>query len=190
MTESTSTEEVAIQGYEIMFIVKPELGEQGTQEVLEQVRELIAKNGGKVTDEDVWGLRDLAYTIKKHDRGFYVVLDFTLEPSKLQAFNKPLNLNQEILRYLITKTPEGYSLKTIEEYNSDAEKEEAEAKKKKEESTKKQIVKKSVEKAKKAEVKEEKVEAPEAPVEKKTKEKIDEVDEKLKGIINDPDISL
>ncbi|PIR55571.1 30S ribosomal protein S6 [Candidatus Peregrinibacteria bacterium CG10_big_fil_rev_8_21_14_0_10_36_19] len=181
MTESVSTEKVAMQSYEIMVIVRPGLGEQKTLEVLGEIKGLISSNGGKVTAEDLWGTRDLAYTIKKHDQGYYAVFNFKLEPTKLQALNKPLNLNQEVLRYLITKTPEGYTLVTLEQYAEEAAKEEEEAKKKKEDSAKKKVVKQSVEKAQVVEKKVEK---------KESKPKSSESEDKLKDIINDPDISL
>ncbi|NQV78253.1 MAG: 30S ribosomal protein S6 [Lutibacter sp.] len=181
MTESVSTEQVAMHSYEIMVIVRPGLGEQKTLEVLGEVKGLISNNGGKVTAEDLWGTRDLAYIIKKHDQGYYAVLNFQLEPTKLQSLNKPLNLNQEVLRYLITRTPEGYTFVTLEEYGAAAVKEEEDSKKEKEDSAKKKVVKQSVEKA---QVVEQKVEK------KETKEKTAEVDDKLKNIINDPDISL
>lgn len=178
--------EVALQSYEMMFILMPGLGEQKTQEALDEVKALITSNGGTIHHEDVWGNRELAYMIKKQDHGFYVVLNFEIDPSKITEFSKPLNLNQNMLRYMFMKTPKNYVFTSKVEFEEQAAKEEEESKKKKEESAKKKIVKKSVEKAKKAVKKEEKKE--EEKAEEKTKTA--EVDDKLKDIINDPDISL
>ena len=186
MDTVTEETEVALKSYEMMFILMANLGEQKTQEALDEVKELITSSGGSITHEDIWGTRELAYTIKKQDHGFYVVLNLDVDPSKIITFNKPLNLNQSIIRYMFMKTPKNYVFTTKDEFETLAEKDEEEQKKKKEESAKKKIVKKSVEKAKKAvkeeEKKEEKVE--------KVVTKTAEVDEKLKDIINDPDISL
>ena len=167
--------------YELMLIFLPDLGEAGITTELDEIRALVKELKGDIYHEDIWGVRDFAYTIKKHDQGYYAVFNFKLEPTKLQALNKPLNLNQEVLRYLITKTPEGYTLVTLEQYAEEAAKEEEEAKKKKEDSAKKKVVKQSVEKAQVVEKKVEK---------KESKPKSSESEDKLKDIINDPDISL
>lgn len=193
--------------YEIMAIFSPDLGEENTKKELDELKEIITSHGGNITHEDIWGLRDFAYTIKKYDQGYYVVFNFATDPSKIKELEHPLNLNQNVIRYLVTKTTSAYEIKTLAKYEEEAEAESQEEEKKnqdkedeKKKAAAKRHAKKIVEKVieKKEVKKEEKVkeEAPpkEVPTEeeapKKKTQKLDDVDEKLKSIIDDPDITL
>jgi len=213
------SEETSSAKYEIMVLLVPDLGEKGTEDSLNEVRDLIKENGGEIYHEDIWGVRDLAYVIRKQERGYYAVFNFEMDPLKLHELNQPLTLQNEVLRYLVTKTAHNYELKSLEEYEEEAKKEEDELEKKKQEKeaakdAPRKVVKKEVKKEapkkeepkkevkKEAPKKEEKAEEVEETVEEEapkevTKEdakeaakKLDEVDEKLKSIIDDPDISL
>lgn len=182
--------------YEIMFILDAELGEQKTKKEIDEIRHLITSGGGEISAEDIWGVQDFAYTIKKRDKGYYVVINFTLPSEKVKEMESHLNLNSNVIRYLIIKTRSDYTLVTLEEYKERNAKEEEEERKEKEEKEKEQEkkrVKKPVKKVeKKAEKVEEKNEKKEAVTEKKkeSKQDLEEVDKKLKSIIDDPDISL
>lgn len=182
----------------MMVILSPDLGEKKTSEELDQIRTMITSTGGEILNEDLHGIRPFAYRIKKYDEGYYAVLNFNMEGEKVKEFEKEYNINQAILRYLITKTPKHYSFKTLAEYDADAEKaakdKEAEAAAKKEESSRpparkpapKPAAKPVVVKEEKPAVKEEAKEEPK----EEPKEKLEKVDEKLKSIIDDPDITL
>lgn len=217
MADDMSTNEKVLPHYEIMLIILPNLGEDGTKKALDEVKHLITSHGGKISHEDIWGVQDFAYRIKKHDSGYYVVLNMNFPPDQVSELERALNINQQVLRYLITITPANYQLKTFVEYQAEIktakeeeERQNKEAKAKKEASmpaprprviekreipkkevvVEKKVVKEEVEKVEKVEEVVEK--APEKKVVKETssKSKLEEVDEKLKNIINDPDISL
>lgn len=207
--------------YEIMLILLPDLGEEKTKTELDEVRSIISENGGEIFHEDLWGVREFAYKIKKLDEGYYAVFNFSIEPGKLKKLDKPLVLNQSVLRYMIIKTPGSHEIITLEEYEEKAAKEKAEEDKKKEEKEKgksaprpkpkpkaKPKVEKKIEpkeepkeeeepekEAPKEEPKEEEPEKEEPKEEPKEEEKkpvakLDDVDERLRSIIDDPDISL
>lgn len=182
-----------MENYEIIFILAPGLGEAGTKSELDTVRELITSNKGKIVHEDIWGIRDLAYRIGKHDQGYYAVFNFKMETRSVKELDKPLNINQSVLRFLVIKTPSSYEFKTLEDFEAeklpDVESEEI----------KKAAKAKSEARAERGKpVERPKVEKPvEVPAEKPKKEekeikkpKLEDLDEKLKNIINDPDISL
>jgi len=166
--------------YEIMFILRADLSDKDTETELQEVRDLITSNGGNVNQEDLWGLQDLAYRIKKQDRGYYGVFTFELDSSKIKEFESPMNINQNVIRYLVTKTPSGYKLRTLAEYREAAEKEAHRVAEEK--------AKKARKPAKKAEKPAEKKK--QEPKKEESKEKLEEVDKKLKSIIDDPDITI
>jgi len=184
--------------YELMVLLAPDLGEKQQEVELEEIRNSITSNKGKITYEDIWGIKDLAYVIKKHEQGFYAVFNFELEDGRaLAEMKESYNLNQAMLRYLILKIPKNYEVKTLEEYEKEAAIEEAEREKEKEEKreaprkaavTKKASIKKVIKEPVKK--KESTIEKTEKEKKEKAAKKLDEVDEKLKNIINDPDINL
>jgi small subunit ribosomal protein S6 len=90
-----------MRNYEAVLIFKPE------GELLAQGREfvkgLFADNGCTVINEEEMGERDLAYEIKKNNKGFYVCYQFESEPENIQTFDKALKLRGEILKYLFIR---------------------------------------------------------------------------------------
>lgn len=71
--------------------------------VLAKIEENITKNKGKVTKQDVWGKRHLAYLIEGNEEGYYVVYNFELDKSKIHELEKSIKLMNDILRFLLVK---------------------------------------------------------------------------------------
>ena len=88
--------------YEIMLLVSGDLSEVEINNTLDDFKKELENVKGKITFEDVWGRRELAYPIKNQEEGFYVVYKMELDPAVLTDFEKVLLLNNNILRYLIT----------------------------------------------------------------------------------------
>jgi len=172
-----------MQKYEMMLMLFPNLGEKITQEVLSEVSELINSLGGSIFDEDIWGVRDLAYTIKKQEQAYYVVWNMDFPGKNISELETNLNINQNVMRYLMVRTPVDYELVSLEAYTEAAEAEDAEKEKEKAE-------KEEIKKSKMAPKKTTKVVEKPVKKEKAEKAKLEDVDAKLKSIIDDPDISL
>ena len=92
-----------LKNYEMMVILKPLLPDDVRKKVHKSIVELVKELGGDVMDVDAWGKRYLAYNIKGHNEGYYIVYIFSLESSNLKEMKRKLNLNSEILRFLIIK---------------------------------------------------------------------------------------
>ena len=88
--------------YEIMYILKANLEEGARKEVMEKLHAILTNNGGKVTNVNEWGLRDLAYPIKKESKGYYVVIKVECEPNATKEFDRKTKINSNVLRYLVT----------------------------------------------------------------------------------------
>lgn len=203
---SENENDVRVEKYELMTIFFTDLGESGIKKELDEIKEHLTSNSGEIFHEDIWGMRDLAYTIKKQTEGFYVVLNFTYPTEKISELEKSLNINPAVIRYLIVKTPINYTVKTLAEYDAEEEKmaKEEEAKKAEKEEKRSPMPAKKVMKPTKEEPKAPKVEKvepkkeekeveeekPAKKAKKETKSSLDEFDQKLKSIIDDPDITL
>ena len=88
--------------YEIMYILRANLDEEGRKAEMEKLAALLEKNGAKVekTDES-FGLRDLAYPIDDEVKGYYVVLKVSAEQEALNEFNRKVRHNASVLRFLV-----------------------------------------------------------------------------------------
>lgn len=206
MTDETK-DTLELVKYELMLIFLPDLGEEVINKEIEELNTHISTDGGGIFHRDIWGLRTFTYRIRKHDEGFYVVLNFTLPPGNIAELEKSLTINPSVIRHLIVKTPLNYTIKTLSEYQALAKEEELreqEAKKAEQEQKglkmqKTKTAKIVTEEKKKApvkkiekivDIKEEKVEVKKAVKKAPEKSRLEEVDQKLKNIIDDPDISL
>lgn len=85
--------------YELMLILEPELKKEEQEKLLEKVKSYLGK--AKVSEEKDWGVKDLAYPIKKQRRGIFCWLSFASEPQALPDFLKKLKLEERILRNLL-----------------------------------------------------------------------------------------
>ncbi|MFA6829659.1 MAG: 30S ribosomal protein S6 [Bacilli bacterium] len=93
-----------MKNYEIMYILMPNLEADATKAEIEALHKILTDNGAKITGVKEWGMRDLAYEIKKQTKGYYVVTEFTAEPTAVEEFNKAVAFNAKVVRFLITVT--------------------------------------------------------------------------------------
>lgn len=89
--------------YETMFIVKPTLVEEEIKQKIDFYKDAIAKNGGSIQTCLDMGMRNLAYEIKKHKRGYYFVIYFTAEPKSILELERLYRINEDILRFIVIK---------------------------------------------------------------------------------------
>lgn len=92
---------IVMRTYELVVVVKPSVKEADRKKLLDQVKEWLGKI--KITKEDDWGQKALAYPIKKEDAGYYYQL--FLEGEDLpKDFETRLFQNTSVLRHLLLRT--------------------------------------------------------------------------------------
>ncbi|MGL4403607.1 MAG: 30S ribosomal protein S6 [Fusobacteriaceae bacterium] len=89
--------------YEIMYIINPTILEEGREATIEKVAGILAKAGANVLKNEKWGERKLAYPIDKKKTGFYVLTTFEMDGTNLVEVEGKLNINEEVMRYIIVK---------------------------------------------------------------------------------------
>lgn len=93
-----------MRNYEIMFIVRPTLGEDEIKKVVENFSGILTSNGAKVTETKEMGQRELAYEIKNFKSGYYFVFDVEANDDKaIKEFDRLALISNDIVRHLITK---------------------------------------------------------------------------------------
>ena len=87
--------------YEIVYIFDETLDEDGVNKKLDKFHPLVLGKSGEVVEVDHWAVRQMAYPVKKHGSGYYVVAQVRAEVDGLPEFERVLRLDVELLRYLI-----------------------------------------------------------------------------------------
>lgn len=86
--------------YETVFIITPLLTEDQMKEVASKYRDYLTSQNAEILHEENWGLRKLAYPIKKKTTGFYHLIEFKADPEIIARFELEFRRDEQILRYL------------------------------------------------------------------------------------------
>ncbi len=90
--------------YETIYILRPTLNEEEINTVVEKAQETITSNNGKIIELDRWGMRKLAYQIKKESQGFYIFCDYSAIPEAVTEMERRFRIDDAVLRYMTVKT--------------------------------------------------------------------------------------
>ncbi len=93
----------AMNSYYLTLVLKPELEEKERVALLDQIKKRVLADDGKLDKEDIWGSRDLNYSIKRNSKGYYVHYQVTTNPANMKGIDKVLKVEEDILRYLVVK---------------------------------------------------------------------------------------
>jgi small subunit ribosomal protein S6 len=95
-----------LRGYEIMLILSAEADESVVATATDRIAKVVSGSGGEVSNIDRWGRRRFAYELDHQSEGYYVVVNFTAEPTVQTELERVLNLADEIIRYKVMLLPE------------------------------------------------------------------------------------
>ncbi len=86
--------------YENVFIVRPDASPQQVENLAARMETLIKDQGGDVPKTEFWGLKSLAYKIKKNRKGHYVHMNVDAPSEAVGELERSLRLNEDILRFM------------------------------------------------------------------------------------------
>lgn len=86
--------------YETMIVLHPDLGEAGAKELTERLRSVLETEKATIRRLDDWGLRELAYTIAKQRKAYYVLVEYDAEAPAVAELERQLKLSDRVLRFL------------------------------------------------------------------------------------------
>ena len=89
--------------YEIMYIIRPDLPEDERKALVEELGNVLTSNGAEIRKANEWGMRDLAYEIDHHRKGYYMVLHVTAPEAARAEFDRIIHLKEDIIRFLVVK---------------------------------------------------------------------------------------
>ena len=86
--------------YETVFILTPVLSDEQLKEAVEKFKDVLKENDAKLVNEELWGLRKLAYPIQKKSTGFYVLFEFEAEPTIVKRLETAYRRDERVIRFL------------------------------------------------------------------------------------------
>ena len=89
--------------YENVFIARQDISATQVEGLTETFTKAISDNDGKIVNTESWGLRTLAYRIKKNRKGHYVMLHIDAPAPAIHEMERQMRINEDVLRYLTIK---------------------------------------------------------------------------------------
>ena len=89
--------------YEIMYIIRPTVLEDDRAVLIEELNNIVTSRGGEILQQDEWGMRDLAYEIQKHRKGYYVVLSVNCTDDARAEFDRVVRIKEDVIRHIIIR---------------------------------------------------------------------------------------
>ena len=89
--------------YESVLIARQDLGASQVSSLVDGLKQVIANQGGEVVRVDNWGLKNLAYRIKKNRKGHYVLLNISAPAQAIAEYERLLRVNEDVIRYMTVR---------------------------------------------------------------------------------------
>ena len=94
--------EIFMRKFETLILLSPELASDSRDQVVNTLKEVIEREGGNVEEVDSWGMRDLAYPVRKQMRGFYVRLVYTGPNALVAELERNIRIAYESIYKFLT----------------------------------------------------------------------------------------
>lgn len=86
--------------YETMYILRPDLGEEATEQAIAKYQKILQDNGAENLETQHRGKRRLAYEIKRCREGVYIQMNYTGPKTMIAIVERAMRLSEEVVRYL------------------------------------------------------------------------------------------
>lgn len=92
--------------YECVFIARNDVTQAQVEAIADQMTTVVTEGGGEVRKREYWGLRGLAYRVKKNRKGHYMLLGISAPPPAVHEVERQLGLNEDVLREMTIRVEE------------------------------------------------------------------------------------
>lgn len=90
--------------YEHVFIARQDVSPQQVDALVEAFKNVITEGGGQVGKTEYWGLRNMAYRIRKNRKGHYVLMNIDAAPAVVKEMERQMGIHEDILRFMTLRT--------------------------------------------------------------------------------------
>ena len=91
-----------MNNYETVFILNPVLSEEQMKDTVKKFVSVLTDKGAEIVNEEMWGLRKLAYPIQHKSTGFYNLVEFKANPDVIAALETEYRRDEAVMRFLTT----------------------------------------------------------------------------------------
>ena len=95
-----------LKGYEVMYLLDPELEEEGLDEKKERIKSIVESGQGEVQSIEEWGKKRLAYEIQGLNRGLYLLVEFKASSDDIDEISDKSNVEEGVIRYQVFRNDE------------------------------------------------------------------------------------
>lgn len=92
--------------YESVFIARQDISASQVEQLGDELAQVVQDQGGAVAKREYWGLKNLAYRMKKNRKGHYVLFSLEAPAAAVAELERVMRYNEDILRYLTIRVPE------------------------------------------------------------------------------------
>ena len=92
--------------YEHVFLARQDLAQAQVDALAATATEIVEKNGGKVTKTETWGLKNLAYKIKRNRKAHFVLLNIEAPAGTVAELERQTAINEDVIRWLTVRVDE------------------------------------------------------------------------------------
>ena len=89
--------------YETIYILRPTLGEEEITRIVDSTNAILTSDGGEIITLDKWGLRKLAYLVKKESNGYYIFCDYGTDPANVAEMERKFRIDDAVMKYMTVK---------------------------------------------------------------------------------------
>lgn len=100
-----------MNSYYLTLVLKPDVEEKERKALLDSIKAKLVPGSEKTTSaeasvvkEDLWGVRTLAYPIKRKTSGYFAHFEISADPRDIKGLDKSLRVEEDILRFLLVRT--------------------------------------------------------------------------------------
>ncbi len=97
-----------LRKYETLILLSPDLTEEDRQNLLNVFQKVVEDYSGELINVDHWGLKELAYPVKKYFRGYYVRLEYGAPGTLVTELERRMRITDGVLKFLTVKLQDEY----------------------------------------------------------------------------------
>jgi small subunit ribosomal protein S6 len=101
--------------YESIFIVHPEVVGDDQTAIIDKYKTILSDQGADVLKVENWGVRNLAYQVKKQSKGCYVLVIFDAEPAVIAEFERRMRIDEMVIKFQTVLLENGYQAPAVAE---------------------------------------------------------------------------
>lgn len=100
--------------YETLLLFNPDMTAEERQAILDDLTRVVNEYSGQLFTMEDWGLKDLAYQVKKHNKGYYLRLEYTAPGNMIPELERRIRITEDVLKFLTVKLKDSVQI-TAEE---------------------------------------------------------------------------